>query len=200
MARRRIILVSAAVFFLVVAGVAVGAQWPQPSARAYELVAAVAPRVAPGAGTGHHEERRPLGTWERKVGPVQITLTFTPERMEGLIVIKSKDGETKKVSVDFRADYGVTRDSVLYGVVTSAGFGGKLKMETDELLKGYSKFARELLDQPFSMRFRLDNDALTVKDIRFQLRSEGGSGEDMMAVGLGRYTRKATPKPTVTSY
>jgi hypothetical protein len=202
MARRRLIQVSVGVLlFALIAAVVTPHLFSQSSMTSPGMSCSggVYPdpraRFADPAEPSKHHELRPLGTWERNVGPVHITLTFTPEHMEGRVVCNSKD--EGKFAVDFQADYSVTRDSILYGVVTSAGLTeGKIRMEAEELIKLHSILAAELLDQPFSMRCRVDGDVLTVKDIRFYVKSEKegelkGNGEQIAVVGRGRYTRKA---------
>jgi hypothetical protein len=161
-------------------------------------------RYADAAEPANRHELRPLGIWERNVFGLQITLTFTPEHMEGRVISKTK--EVGKIGIDFHADYGVTRDSVLYGVVTSAGMtDSRVRMNPDggvpDVFKLHYVLAEEVLDQPFSMRCRVDGDVLTVKEIRFYVKSEGKdgdlkeTGEQIARVGRGRYTRKR-PTPT----
>jgi hypothetical protein len=193
-----LIQVSGGVVLLVVIAVAVIAQYLQQAADAGARGGnhPSQANASTGSTANYHDERRPLGTWERTVGPVHITLTFTPELLQGRVVSKSK--ALGKLAFDFHADYSVTRDSVLYGVITSAGLAdSKARMEDEQFFKLHTALTAELLDQPFSMRCRVDGDVLTVKDIRFYVKSEGQAGdlreagEQIGLLGRGRYTRKA---------
>jgi hypothetical protein len=192
----------------VVAG-AVTLHWAQQSARAGgQRGAAVGPAftssLEPTGKAPTADARPPLGTWERTAGPAHITLTCTPERLEGVIVLKLKEEKARKLTVDFRADYGVTRDSILYGVVTSAGIATKVELNDDELLEVQTVLEHAMVDQPFSLRFRLDDDILMLKDVRFHLKSIGeGDGlkeieAEIVALAPGRYTRKASVKAVAT--
>jgi hypothetical protein len=150
------------------------------------------------------DARPPLGTWERNAGLAHITLTCTPERLEGVIVLKLKEEKTRRLTVDFRADYGVTRDSMLYGVVTCAGIATKAELNDEERLEVQTVLESAMVDQPFSMRFRMDDDILMLKDVRFHLKPLGeGEGlkdieTELVTLAPGRYTRKAGGKPVAS--
>jgi hypothetical protein len=146
------------------------------------------------------DERRPLGAWERKVGPVQITLRFEAERMSGTIDVNlNENRKAKSCTFDFWANYSVTRDSILYGVITSADM--KLSgVEDEEILGKVQLLLSRFHDQPFSIRFRLDGDTLVVKDIQFTFRPREDRDDSPfdaqglakgLAIGHGRYVRKA---------
>jgi hypothetical protein len=197
-----LIQVSGGVVLLAVIAVAIVAQYFQQAANAGAGVAnyAASQSKAPtGSTANNHDERRPLGTWERTVGPVHITLTFTPDHMEGVINLKGEKEAGKKLAYDFRADYSVSRDYALYGIVTSAGIAAKAKVNAEDLMEAEAMLATLLLDQPFSLRFRVDDDVLTVKDIRFNPKSDGKGGDSLgnaMSMGVGRYSRKVAATPT----
>jgi hypothetical protein len=204
MTQRRWIQVGGGVVLLAGIAAAVVAQsLPQAAGAGDRGANHPAPNAAGSAVSGH-EETRPLGTWERNIGPMHITLTFTPAQLKGQIVLKK---EGKKAVIDFRADYSVSRDNVLYGIVTSAsaGISGKLDADAQDVLKGQAKMALEVIDQPFSMRYRLDDDSLTVKDIRFHLRFDdngqalGRGEENPLTFGLGLYTRKVAARSATHS-
>jgi hypothetical protein len=199
MTRTKLVPVGGVVLLLALVAAAVAARWSEQPAPADQARVSNYQPVTSGSAPAVPQERRPLGTWERALGPVQVTLTFTDERMDGVISFDIPKHKGKKLRVDFRADYGVTRDSVLYGVVTSAGatVPGKLKVEPEEFLKDHARLETALLDQPFSMRFRVEDDVLVLKDIRFQVKSPEREDNDraledaIRSVGVGRYTKKA---------
>ena len=70
----------------------------------------------------------------------------------------------KKIAFEADADYSVTKDNVLYGVLTGLDVGGSPQEAAEAEVE-----ANMLLDQPFSFRFRLDDNVLTIKDVRFGL-------------------------------
>src|SRR5262249_18326567 len=157
MTRKKLVPVGGAILLLALVAAALAARRSEPPVPAGQVSVSNYHPLTSGSALAEPQGRRPLGTWERALGPVQVTLTFTAERMEGVISFDIPKHKGKKLTVDFRADYGVTRDSVLYGVVTSAGatVPGKLKVEPEEFLKDHARLETALLDQPFSMRFRV---------------------------------------------
>ncbi len=56
--------------------------------------------------------RKPTGSWTRKAGDMTITFTFKADRLEARVT----DGAT----IEIQADYGVTKDGTLFGIVTKA--------------------------------------------------------------------------------
>ena len=145
--------------------------------------------------------QKPLGTWERKVGPLAVTLRFDNDQMHGTVHIKVKDGDFKDCTVTFRADYSVTKDSILYGVVSMADikFAGK-KMEGDDLGK-LLEGVNGLQEQPFSMRYRVDGDEMVLHNLKFHFQRKGGEAQDgsQLNIGLGRFTRKAEATTAVSA-
>lgn len=94
------------------------------------------------------ELTKPLGKWERKVGKTHVVLTVEDNRLH-----ISCTGEK---SVTLHADYATTRDGLIYGVVTS--------IECEEEEEG--DISRTLFDAPFSFRFRIDEAALIIHDMK----------------------------------
>ncbi len=138
---------------------------------------------------------KPLGTWERKIGPLAVTLRFDNDQLYGTVYMKVKEGDVKDVTVTFRTDYSVTKDSVIYGVVSMADIkiGGKKKQDFDDLGK-VLEVMNALQEQPFSMRYRLDGDELILKDLKFQsAKNDNKTGDldgQVLNVGLGLFRRK----------
>ncbi len=94
------------------------------------------------------EMTKPLGKWERKIGKNHVTLIVEDNRLH-----ISYAGE--KLGT-LHADYSMTRDGVIYGVVTS------IECEEDEEVEA----TKTLFDAPFSFRFRIDEGALIIYDAK----------------------------------
>jgi hypothetical protein len=106
---------------------------------------------------------KPLGKWERKVGKTHVTLSIEDNRLH-----ISCTGDK---SVTLHADYAMTRDGLIYGVVTS------IECDDDE----ETDISRTLFDAPFSFRFRIDEAALIIHDMKAH---DADSRDDMWN---GRY-------------
>jgi hypothetical protein len=89
---------------------------------------------------------KPLGKWERKIGKSHVTLLVENNRLHATFI-----GEKPCV---LHADYSMTRDGVLFGVVTS------IECEEDE------DSIKTVFDAPFSCRFRIDEGALIIHDLK----------------------------------
>lgn len=118
----------------------------------------------PLAGQPRPEPSRPIGTWERVVSKGTITLRFEADR---LCISGTERPSGEVTTID--AEYSVTKDSVIYGIV----FG-----TTSEDSAANDK----LLDLPFSFRFRIYENVLTIKGVK-------GFGDDVANKMVGRYNR-----------
>jgi len=87
---------------------------------------------------------RPLGTWERTVGDGKVTFTFAAESFK---VVVASGGAT----VNMEADYGVTADGTLFGIVTKVAREGTNEGPSEKDL--------------FRFGFSLEKDKLTIKDL-----------------------------------
>jgi hypothetical protein len=114
---------------------------------------------------------KPLGKWERKIGKSHVTLIVESNRLHATFI-----GEKPCV---LHADYSMTRDGVLFGVVTS------IECEEDE------DSIKTVFDAPFSCRFRIDEGALIIHDLKCH---EVDSKDD---VWNGRF-KAVSPTPTQT--
>jgi hypothetical protein len=90
---------------------------------------------------------KPLGKWERKSGKNQVTLIVEDNRLHMI-----STGENVGA---LHADYSMTRDGVIYGVITS--------VECDDE-DGDS--TNSLFNRPFSFRYRIDEGALIIYDAK----------------------------------
>jgi hypothetical protein len=95
---------------------------------------------------GAQEMAKPLGKWERKIGKSHVTLVIEDNRLHATFI-----GDKPCI---IHADYALTRDGVVFGVVTS------IECDEDE------DSARSLFDAPFSCRFRIDEGALIIHDLK----------------------------------
>lgn len=94
------------------------------------------------------EMTKPFGKWERKVGKTHVTLSIEDNRLH--------INCTGDKSITVHADYAMTRDGLIYGVVTS------IECDEDE----ETDISRTLFDAPFSFRFRIDEAALIIHDMK----------------------------------
>lgn len=121
------------------------------------------------ASTLHAQETtKPLGKWERKVGKTHVMLSIEDNRLH----INCTGDKT----VTLHADYATTRDGLIYGVVTS------IECENDE----ENDISKTLFDAPFSFRFRIDEGALIIHDMKAH---DADSKDDMWN---GRYKSSQT--------
>jgi RNA polymerase sigma factor (sigma-70 family) len=172
-------LKAAAAGLLVLALVGLGlGLWSQRQAAA-EDNAAVAGARGKVAGR-EHEPPRPVGVWERTVGRDRVTLRIEADHLSGTCTIAER-GE--RFTLKARGDYSVTKDSVLYGLFTD------IEAPDDEE-DGLE--AEEYLEQPFSFRYRVDDDVLIIKDIKFAGMDleDKGKKDEVLLILQGRYKRK----------
>jgi|GEM_PF-6430146 hypothetical protein len=117
------------------------------------------------------EITKPLGKWERKVGKTHVVLNIEDNRLH--IVC------TGDKTITLHADYAMTHDGLIYGVVTS------IECDEDE----ETDMNRTLFDAPFCFRFRLDEGALIIHDMKAH---DADSKDDMWN---GRYKAVALAVP-----
>ncbi len=121
------------------------------------------------------ETTKPLGRWERKMGKNHVTLIVDENRLH-ITYVGDKPAT-------LHADYAMTRDGLIYGVVTS--------IECDE--EEEAEATKTLFDAPFSFRFRIDEGALIIHDAKAQ---DADSKDDLWN---GRYkvVRSTGPRAAV---
>ena len=152
----------------------------EPPVRTRDVEAVPAARAA--------ESPRPVGTWEREFGSVHMTMRIEADRIYGTCNLPGENG--RKIDILADADYSITKDGVLYGVLTGVDFQGSAWKEGGNDVKQEFEMMRLLNDMPFSFRYRLDGDALTIKDVKFGDPNKP-ENEDTTAVLLGRWKKKA---------
>lgn len=160
--------------------------------------AAAAPQLA---GPGHDLiVRRPLGSFTREVPPFgRATLTFTESRIHLTANVRI---EKVTFTLTADADYCMNRESMVFGIITGADIAGPF--DEDEAIE-IGLLVSGAHDMPFAFRVRADDDAITIKDVRFgpfgspifaQLFGAKGDSEELMLLGgmvNGKY--KADPNP-----
>jgi hypothetical protein len=120
----------------------------------------------------------PVGIWRKVEAPGRVapaTLTITNDKFS------FSDGADR-----LEADYGLTRDSILFGIIT--------KISGRTFVNGPGE------DDTFSFRFRADADELNVRGIK-------GVASDSLARIVGRYTKGTNeraetpiPRPSAKSF
>jgi RNA polymerase sigma factor (sigma-70 family) len=140
---------------------------------------------------------RPLGMWERQIGPLKMQLHIESDRMVMIV-----EGQEKEMRFQTRleAEYSVTKDGVLYGIVTSVDIDTTpAAVGSPRELANIMLTVNSFIDHPFSMRVRADENALTIKDINFGGLTKEGNVKDtneVRAMLLGRYKKtNETPNP-----
>lgn len=104
------------------------------------------------------EVTKPLGKWERKIDKHRVTLIIEDNRLH----LHFAGGD---VSASAHADYTMTRDGVLFGIITSLECD-----DEDKEVEGIKAF----LNAPFSFRFRIDEGALMISDVKSVLSDSKG--------------------------
>lgn len=118
------------------------------------------------------EMTKPLGKWERKIGKDHVALVVEDNRLH--IIYAGEKGVT------VHADYAMTRDGLVFGVVTS--------IECDEDQE--TDMAKTLFDAPFCFRFRIDEGALIVHD----MKAHDADSKDDMWNGRYKSVRSTTTR------
>ena len=126
---------------------------------------------------------------------MRVTVKFEEDR---LTIRLATMVERQEVETVLDADYSITKDSVVFGVVTGSDVrvpaGGRLPA-------GVAMTEGEFVDQPFTFRFRVDGGALTVKDLRMPgVNQQGDAGLGQLlggryAVGAEEPPPAANPQP-----
>lgn len=141
---------------------------------------------------------KPIGTWVRDVqlkeGAVRIRLTITDDRFTFKVEMAGGQAGcilTESCCVQIDADYSINKESCLFGVIDAFGTDQPLTDDAAKLLK--------LSGQPFSVRFRADEQTLSLKDFKgFGVGVGSYLGEGMSGLLLavcGQYTAFDPAKP-----
>lgn len=131
--------------------------------------------MASASGLSAQEITKPLGKWQRKVGKTNMTLNVENTRLHVIC--------TGDKFITLHADYAMTHDGLIYGVVTS--------LECDE--DDEADNTKTLFDAPFSFRFRIDEGALIIHD----MKAHAADSNDDMLNGRYKTVRPATTRETI---
>ncbi len=136
----------------------------------------------------------PTGEWVREFPPCKVSVTVE----EGHRLRAAISGQIEELPAEYliTADYHITQDSILYGVITSAEIRVGSDKPEDQMQVGW--IASWFFDQPFALRYRLDQEALTVKDLKIgQLPNHAELAEALARFAVGRYhpPKPAPPRP-----
>lgn len=140
-----------------------------------ESVASEPDKPAAPVGPGNElVVRCPKGGYTREVpGLGSATLTFNDGR---LFLDAAVRIDKMTFSVRAEADYTMNRESMVYGIITSAEMSGPGDDEMAEL----ALIVSSVTDMPFAFRVRVEDDAITVKDVKF-----GPFGNPLLTEVLG---------------
>lgn len=130
----------------------------------------------------------------RDFQPYKLTFRFEGNRLLASFQGTVEDG--KQVECRIAADYHLTKDSVLYGVITSAELVGS-PVDPEERLEA-DRLIHQLFDQPFALRYRLDEGMLTVKDFKIApIQEPSEFAQVLMPFILGTYRPASSPPPSL---
>jgi hypothetical protein len=145
--------------------------------------------------------RVPDGQWKRELGPLSVTLRSANGTLAGSVVLPEED--EVHMQVDFVIEYSISSDGQLYGIVQSADLSvANVPKDTDfDEIVGLTQIVTKLIDQPVSMRCRVDGGTLTLKTFHLALPLDPQFLETvdtdamLMLQGLfvGRYTTIPAP-------
>jgi opacity protein-like surface antigen len=132
--------------------------------------------LATASQAGENQKNDPQGTWAGSVsGMYASKLTMKAGRFRWSL---TNEGKGENVSVTLEGDYSVTKDSVVYGIVTKV----TLVHSGTDTPKGFPEE-----EDTFSFRFRVDDDELNVKGLK-------GKGFEDLKRAAGRYKKQPAPK------
>ena len=142
---------------------------------------------------------RPVGKWSREVVPsngngedmLRVSVHFEEDR---LAIRVAGIVERQPVEMVLEADYSITRDSVVFGVVTGVDIRVPAGMRVPSRAAGEEE---QFVDQPFSFRFRVDDGTLMVKDFRMPGVNKQGDAGLGQVLG-GRYMSGEQPPANQT--
>lgn len=162
-----------------------------PSTSTREMLKAEVRAEAQAEMTAKFTVSKPVGTWTREAkcegADCQFLLTLTDDRLT-LTVHVNSGKQTAVVRID--ADYSINKESCLYGVIDSfdEGDAGRAEANGGLVLPG----------QPFSVRFRVEDGVLILKDFKGMGVGLGEVRKDVrtiLAAVCGRYTGVDPSKP-----
>jgi RNA polymerase sigma factor (sigma-70 family) len=147
--------------------------------------------------------RRPHGSFTRDVPPYgRGTLTFTENRLH---IHASVNVEKFAFTVVADADYSINRESMVYGIITGVDVTGG-----GEAAVALAPMVALATDIPFAFRVRVEDDAITIKDIKAgpfgsllfaEALGKGGDAKELLMITSmigGKYKADANPDRNAT--
>jgi hypothetical protein len=101
--------------------------------------------VVAAAGAADAPAKKPIGTWARGLGENKVTFQFKADSLTCVITNGS-------ATLEVEADYGVTKDGVIYGIITKA--------ERKGVDGGPEK------GELFSFQVKIDKETITISDLK----------------------------------
>lgn len=176
---------------VLMAGVALAGDKPKdkslPSTSTREMHKAEGRAEAQAEMTAKFTVTKPVGTWvrEAKGGAdvvCRLRLTITHDRLT--LTAESKNTDRPE-TVRLDADYSINKESVLFGVIDTLEGASPRASEDDFAL------LTKLSGQPFSVRFRVEDGVLTLKEFKGMgvgLGDDHKGVQRAVAMVCGRYT------------
>jgi RNA polymerase sigma factor (sigma-70 family) len=143
---------------------------------------AAAAGAEPKAAVKIPEAARPIGVWEKTISSKDVNATITVRIEANHVAVTVKQhGGGESFNCTIEGDYSVSHDYTLFGVIT--GIDMSPTKDADAV-----KESTELVDAPFSVRYRFDDNTLTLRDLKI-----GGVKKEEAkdaAMFLGRFRKK----------
>jgi RNA polymerase sigma factor (sigma-70 family) len=185
-----VVLVAAA---MVGGGVGVWFRQPavaeSPTRRVREAEPALKALDEPRAGARTEETNRPIGSWERDVGAFHVTLRIEADRIYGTYTYSGIEKDAK-ITFVLDADYSVTKDNVLYGVLTGGDVEGTGDKAAKDEIAQAALGITSVSDCPFSFRYRVDGNVLSVRDPKFGGIDAATKDNGLQVLLQGRWKKK----------
>jgi hypothetical protein len=139
----------------------------------------------------------PAGTWYREVGGSVVALTFTPAELRMTAV--TRDGGAA-VTLTLTADYAVTKDGTVHGVITGADVDVTGDPPSGPEVVEFAGVVQAMVDQPFALRCRPTDGGVMVSNVRFAgPRANPDEAQMMTGMMTGMMAGKFRPVKDVAS-
>lgn len=126
------------------------------------------------------------GTWCRDLGDAVITARFTGDEM---VVGMTQNADGVTVQVTITADYALTKEGLIHGVVTGIDLNAKSGLaigdspSSQEIAESGAEL-QKLVDCPFSFRVKLTSAGIMVSNIKIAAE---GMGKEELALACGLF-------------
>ena len=141
------------------------------------------------------------GTWYREANGMVITVTLAGDEMK---ICTTLSDDTHTACVTLTADYAITKDGIVHGIVTGADVSGKSLGNGDGSpgdgpLEASAEF-QKLVDCPFSFRAKMTSAGVMISNFKM---AAADLDKDDLAMACGLYKpavdgKVPTPRPFST--